>query len=146
MIYITIEKQNNVLRRTLGIYTSDWDMPQKKLIQLLENAKEKLSKAIRRKVIAVVDQCEVCHKNKKQENRNKTIANRSRDFNEVMAIDLTEWYDTSNKKKFIICHMTDEFTRLSAATFVPDKNLKRILEAIVREWKKFHRKMWKDPH
>ena len=91
-------KNIQILHKRLGRASKE------KLIQLLENSKEKLSKAIRRKAIAVVDhwQCEECHKNKKQEKRNKSIAYRSRDFSDAMAIDLTEWFDASNKKKFYL--------------------------------------------
>ena len=118
----------NNLHKRLGHASTE------KLIQLLDNSRKKVSKTTRRKVITVVDQCGECHNNKKQENRNKRNAYRSRDFNEVMAIDLTEWYDTENKKKHIICHMIDEFKRLSAATFIPLKNPKSIIEAIMSEW------------
>ena len=52
-----------------------------------------------------MDQGEEHHQNRRQENRNKMITYRTSDFDEVMAIDLTEWYDGRNNKKFIIRHM-----------------------------------------
>ena len=43
---------------------------------------------------------------------------------------MTQWYGKEEKTNKIICHIADEFSRLSAACFVPES----IIKAILNEW------------
>ena len=61
--------------------------------------------------------------------KNSTM--RAVSFNESVAIDLTEWWDQHSNTKIIICHMIDEYSRLSAAAMVKDKKPETILNVIM---------------
>ncbi len=80
------------------------------------------------------DKCEECPANKNRGRRNKLTTYRSQHFNESVTGDLSGWFDRQEKSKKIICYVIDEFSRLSATCFVPDKNPESILKAILKEW------------
>ena len=51
-----------------------------------------------------------------------------------MAIDLSEWWDIERKEKLVICHMIDEFSRLSSAGLGKTKEPQANLQSILHEW------------
>ncbi len=102
----------------------------KKLTQLLESAsKNGITKETKRLIEKVSEICEQCHNNKKQDRKSERVTYRSSNFNECVSIDLTEWFDRKEERKGIICHMIDEFSRLSAVTFIADKKTHQCVES-----------------
>ena len=55
--------------------------------------------------------------------RPKGAALRTAKRDHSVARDLTEWYGPIENRKLIICHVVDEFSRLSSEGIVPDKRL-----------------------
>ena len=100
-----------------------------KLRKLLENSKTGMTKRDKKNLEEVTEACEECFQEKQPGRRNKQTIYRSGDFNETIAIELTEWFDRRQKQKIIICHMIDEFTRLSSAVIIPNKKPESILKA-----------------
>ena len=59
---------------------------------------------------------------------------RSQDSNESVPIDLTERYDAQSKSEKIICHIFNEFSRLSAACFIENKKPQNFFKVTLSEW------------
>ena len=81
-----------------------------------------------------VENCEICSDERKQERKPRNATMRAVSFNEIMAIDLTEWWDETSQSKNVICHMIDEYSRLSVRAVIGDKKPETILNAIMSKW------------
>ena len=68
-----------------------------------------------------IDDCEVCKDEADRSRRPNNTTIRAVEFNESVAIDLTEWWNEKDKSKHIPCHMVDEYSRLSVAEMIEDK-------------------------
>ncbi len=82
----------------------------------------------------MTETCDQCHNNKKKDRKNKMVTYRSGDFNESVSIDLTEWFDKKEGKKKITCHMIDQFSRLSAVTFISDETPNSVMKSVTEQW------------
>ena len=51
-----------------------------------------------------------------------------------MAWDLTEWHDPISEKKYIVCHLVDEFSRLSSGGILQNKKPEEVIECITENW------------
>ncbi len=51
------------------------------------------------------DECEVCKEEADRKRRPKNATIRAVEFNESVAIDLTEWWDEKGRNKYTICHV-----------------------------------------
>ncbi len=108
-----------------------------KMQRLLENSfmfanmkKTKLQLLIEK----AVESCDICYEEKKQDRKPKNSTIRAVSFNESVAIDLTECWDQHSSEKIVICHMVDEYSRLSTAAIVKDKKPETILNVIMTNW------------
>ena len=91
-------------------------------------------KGWKEKVRRIVADCNICEENTHQTRRNKVTGMRSKKFNDSVAIDLAEWYGPGSESKLIICHMIDEFSRLSGGGVVKSKEPKEIIECVLIHW------------
>ncbi len=96
--------------------------------------KRRITKETKKLIEKVTETCDRCHNNKKQDRKNKMVTYRSEDFNESVSIDLTEWFDKKEGKKKVICHMIDEFSRLSAVSFISDKTPNSVMRSVTEQW------------
>ena len=95
------------------------DMPKTKLHMLIEQT---------------IDDCEVCKDEADRSQRPKNATIRAVEFNESVAIDLTERWNEKDKNKHILCHMVDEYSRLSVEEMIEDKKPETVLNVIMRRW------------
>ena len=92
-------------------------------------------KEIKREISEVLDKCIPCRETDRPKNIRKVNEKaRSNKFNNSIAIDLTEWYDKKKENKIIICHIIDEFSRISSAKIVPDKTAETMIGALFEAW------------
>ena len=63
--------------------------------------------------------------------KNGTV--RAVSFNESLAADLTEWWCQKTNSKLFICHIVDEFSRLSAAKIIENKKPETIMDALLEK-------------
>ncbi len=90
--------------------------------------------AMRKDVEHITQDCNVCYEKRKRPNRPKNAFQRATRFNECVAIDLTEWLNKKNGSKNIIIHMIDEFSRLSVAKIIQNKQPETIVSTIFSQW------------
>ena len=81
-----------------------------------------------------ITNCEVRKDEADRSRRPKNATIRAIEFNESVAIDLTEWWNEKDKNKHILCHMGDEYSRLSVAEMIEDKKPETVLNVIMRRW------------
>ncbi len=90
---------------------------------------------IMKEIREVIEKCAACKETEKPTRKNKsTQKQRSTTFNDSIAIDLTERFDRRSQRKMIICHIIDEFSRLSSAAYVSDKTPQMIINALFTVW------------
>ncbi len=129
------DKEKWTNNKILKIHQRFGHASKEKLTQLIKSSEEtSISSAVKKLIHRTVEECEVCHANKNQGRRNKSVLYRNQDFNEGVAIDLTEWFDKEENTKRMICHMVDKFSRLSVACFIPNKKPESVIKAIMNEW------------
>ena len=59
---------------------------------------------------------------------------RSTRFNESVAVDLTDWYAPVTERKQIICHMIDDFSKLSSGGIISSKNPEEFVHCSIEQW------------
>ncbi len=101
-----------------------------RLLRLVNNAGEQWSNNdnLKQKIKEVTDSCSVCQVFKKPPPRPTVGLPQAREFQEAVAMDLKEY----NGRQ--ILHLVDLCTRLSAATFIPNKRKETIVKAILQIW------------
>jgi len=101
-----------------------------RLLRLVDNAGKNwaLNDNLKREIKEVTDKCSVCQIYKKPPQRPTVGLPMAAEFQEVVAMDLKQ-YDGKQ-----ILHLVDVCTRLSAASFIPNKNKKTIVEALFKIW------------
>ncbi len=82
----------------------------------------------------IVEDCKICYNKSERARAPKNCFKRCENFNDCLAIDLTEWFDEHAKQKRIILHMIDEFSRLSIAKYVSDKKLESVANTLMNSW------------
>ncbi len=88
-----------------------------------------------KKINDLMANCKPCKEIERPSDKRKNTNNaRSERFNGKIAIDLSEWYDQKSQKKRIICHIIDEFSRVSSAQFVEDNTPEEVLRALFACW------------
>ena len=101
-----------------------------RLLRLVNNAGEEwaLNDNLKREIKEVTDNCSVCQIYKKPPPRPTVGLPLAAEFQDVVAMDLKQY----NGKQ--ILHLVDICTKLSAASFIPNKNKETIVEALFRIW------------
>ena len=101
-----------------------------KLLKLVNNAGPQWSnnKDLKKEIINVTQQCQVCKIYKKSPPRPVASLPMASNFQETVAMDLKKY------KGRLILHLVDLCTRLSAATFIPNKNKETVLREIFKIW------------
>ena len=108
-----------------------------KLTRVAENSslKKDMKKTDLRQIVEkITEECEICDKSKERKNRPKKCSVRAVDFNDSIAIDLTEWWCQTKNEKLLICHMMDEFSRLSSAKIIDNKQPETIIDTLTEKW------------
>ena len=103
-----------------------------KLITLIKRA-GKDSEVVNRNLEKIKNTCEACIKNSKSKPRPKVALPRADKFGDVVTVDLKE-YDRNDPQRRHICYLIDMFSRLTVAKFLPSKEPKGIVEAIMEKW------------
>ena len=88
------------------------------MLQKTKRGKALKQSLLKRRIEEVIQKCEACEKNAKTVSKAKSTGLRATNFNERVAMDLTEWYNHYEGRKELICHFVDEFTPLSSAGLV----------------------------
>ena len=83
---------------------------------------------LKKQIKSVTENCKICKIFKKPPPRPIVGLPMATEFQEVVAMDLKQY------KGRQILHLVDLCTRLSAATFIPNKNKETIVEALFRIW------------
>ena len=101
-----------------------------KLLKLINNSGQEWSENadLKKEIKEVTINCEICKRYKKAPPRPVVSLPIACQFQETVAMDL-KYYQSH-----IFLHLIDMCKRLSAATFVPNKNKDTILKAIFRIW------------
>ncbi len=105
-----------------------------KLIRRTKMGKQLTRSDLETKVKEVVDICEPCERVANQVPRRKNATIRSENFHQVVAMDLTEWWDSNRDEKVIICHFIDEFSRLSSGGIIKTKEPQAVIQCLLRDW------------
>ena len=105
----------------------------KKLLQLMKNAGEpwRGNQNLVEEIKSVSNNCLTCKKYKNVPPRPVVGLPMANEFQETVAMDL-KFYDSK-----ILLHLVDHCTRLSASSFIPDKNPDTILTFIFKIWASF---------
>ena len=101
-----------------------------RLHRLLDGAGDKWSQNenLRQEINTVTKNCDVCKVYKKPPSRPVVALPQSSEFQELVAMDLKQYQGRQ------ILHLIDSCTRLSAATFIPNKKQETVVAAILRIW------------
>ncbi len=105
-----------------------------RLLKRTKRGQKHGEKSLLKRIRKVTDNCEACLKTANPASKAKNTNMRSVTFNERIAIDLSEWFDIEQKEKVIICHMIDEFLRLSSAGIIKTKEPQAVLQCVLNEW------------
>jgi len=101
-----------------------------RLLRLVNHAGERWSQNanLKQEISKVTEACEVCKVFKKPPPRPVVALPQASEFQETVAMDLKQYQSKQ------ILHLIDACTRLSAATFIPNKKRDTIVTAILRVW------------
>ena len=101
-----------------------------RLLRLINSAGQKWSnnQNLKNEIRRITDQCEVCKIFKKPPARPVVALPMATEFQDVVAMDLKQYQGKQ------ILHLVDLCTRLSAATFIPNKNKETIVKALFQIW------------
>jgi len=100
----------------------------------VESMGEDTVKKVKEAIVRVTESCEVCQKQGRHLPRPRQSIPLSYRFNQVIAYDLTDWFDPVRFNKHIIHHTICLGTRLSAASFVQGKKSEEIVESYLNHW------------
>ena len=101
-----------------------------KLISLLQNANID-DRELNRLIENLSENCEICIKYQKNQDRPVTGFPQATNFNECVAMDLKTWSFHDN---VLLIHLVDHLTRYSASSVIRSKRKEVIIESIFKIW------------
>ena len=104
-------------------------LPAESLAKLIKDA-GRMDEEVKKRV-SKLDDCEDCRKNDKRKPRPKIALPRASKPNEVVSLDLKEF--ESGEHSYIL-YAVDLFSRLTVATFIPNKRADTVAEGVLKIW------------
>ena len=91
-----------------------------------------MKKAVKEAILS--HKCEPCVLSRKHPPRPRHVLPLANNFNDVVAIDLTDWKDPNTNESRKILHIIDTATRYSRACFIENKVSCTVVRALVKIW------------
>ena len=93
----------------------------------------KASEANRRILEEIGQTCEACIKTQRKKPKPKFAIPRAEKPNQIVTLDL-KVFDLSDSPRKYICYFIDMFSRLTVASFIPEKKPELIVEVLMEKW------------